>query len=95
LSPKPTSARSHTSVSDLSEERLFEAQAVQGGGNVQDQRTAALGQLLDHVVKLFGRVQTADIATQTKRLAKQNLPGGDVKHVAQANLKDLVSSSHE
>ncbi|GAA5964768.1 hypothetical protein JCM3765_002548 [Sporobolomyces pararoseus] len=91
LSPKPTSARSHTSVSDLSEERLFEAQVVQGGGNVQDQRTAALGQLLEHVVKLLGRLQSADIATQTKRLAKQNLPGGDVKHVAQTNLKDLVT----
>ncbi|GAA5894579.1 uncharacterized protein JCM6883_002142 [Sporobolomyces salmoneus] len=90
LSPKPTSARSHTSVSDLSEERLFEAQVVQSGG-AQDHRTAALGQLLEHVVKLLGRLQSADVATQTKRLAKQNLPGGDVKHVAQANLKDLVN----
>ncbi|GAA6011457.1 hypothetical protein JCM11491_002793 [Sporobolomyces phaffii] len=90
LSPKPTSARSHASVSELSEERLFEAQVVHGAG-VQEQRTAALGQLLEHVAKLLGRLQTADVATQTKRLAKQNLPGGDVKHVAQANLKDLVT----
>lgn len=92
LSPKPTPAPSHASVSDLSEERLFEAQVVPAGGNAHDQRTAALGQLLEHVVKLLGRLQAADIATQTRRLAKQNLPGGDVKHVAQANLKDLVRS---
>ncbi|GAA5846741.1 hypothetical protein JCM3766R1_005050 [Sporobolomyces carnicolor] len=90
LSPKPTPAPSHASVSDLSEERLFEAQVVPAGGNAHDQRTAALGQLLEHVVKLLGRLQAADIATQTRRLAKQNLPGGDVKHVAQANLKDLA-----
>ncbi|GAA6059166.1 hypothetical protein JCM10212_005511 [Sporobolomyces blumeae] len=90
LSPKPAASRSHTSVSDVSEERLFEAHSATPGSTPFDQRTAALGQLTEHVVKLLARLQAADVATQSKRLAKQNLPGGDVKHVASANLKDLV-----
>lgn len=52
-------------------------------------RTAALGQLIEHVSKLLVRVQAADIATQEKRLRKQQL-AGDVRFLAQANLKDLV-----
>lgn len=52
-------------------------------------RTAALGQLIEHVSKLLLRVQAADIATQEKRLRKQQL-AGDVRFLAQANLKDLV-----
>ncbi|BGP05611.1 hypothetical protein JCM10049v2_001417 [Rhodotorula toruloides] len=53
-------------------------------------RTAALGQLIEHVSKLLLRVQAADIATQEKRLRKQQL-AGDVRFLAQANLKDLVN----
>ncbi|BGP29659.1 hypothetical protein JCM10296v2_001398 [Rhodotorula toruloides] len=53
-------------------------------------RTAALGQLIDHVSKLLVRVQAADIATQEKRLRKQQL-AGDVRFLAHANLKDLVN----
>ena len=55
-----------------------------------DARTASLGALIDHTSKLLGRIQSADIVTLEKRLKKQNLPG-DVRHLAQANLKDLVS----
>ncbi|GAA5924011.1 uncharacterized protein JCM15063_005524 [Sporobolomyces koalae] len=89
-SPKDHSAASNASVSEISDERLFEAHVV-SGTTAHEQRTAALGQLIEHVVKLLTRLQTADIATQSKRLAKQNLPGGDVKHVAQANMKELVN----
>lgn len=53
-------------------------------------RTAALGQLIEYGSKLLARVQAADIATQEKRLRKQNLPG-DVKHLAQAAIRELVS----
>lgn len=60
-----------------------------GGG--AEARTASLGHLIDHASKLLGRIQSADIATLEKRLKKQHLPGGDVRHLAQANLKDLVS----
>ncbi|KAK4704848.1 hypothetical protein P7C70_g1369, partial [Phenoliferia sp. Uapishka_3] len=55
-----------------------------------DARTAALGALIEHAGKLLGRIQSADVATLEKRLKKQNLPG-DVRHLAQANLKDLVN----
>ena len=47
--------------------------------------------MIEYGVKLLARVQAADIATQEKRLRKQNLPG-DVKHLAQANIKELVSA---
>ncbi|GAA5864602.1 hypothetical protein JCM1840_002165 [Sporobolomyces johnsonii] len=92
-SPHPGPAPSQTSVSDLSDDRLLEPNSSPGGsGNgVIEQRTLALGQLIEHVAKLLGRLQGADIATQEKRLKKQNLPGGDVKHLAQANLRDLVT----
>ncbi|BGP22437.1 hypothetical protein Rt10032_c07g3101 [Rhodotorula toruloides] len=53
-------------------------------------RTAALGQLIEHVSKLLARVLAADIATQEKRLRKQQL-AGDVRFLAQANLKDLLT----
>lgn len=54
-----------------------------------DARTAVLGTLIEHTNKLLIRVQSADIGSQEKRLKKHNLPG-DVRHLAQANLKDLV-----
>ncbi|BGP18912.1 hypothetical protein JCM10213v2_006992 [Rhodosporidiobolus nylandii] len=95
-SPRPGPAPS-TTTSELSEDRSFELTASPGGTTVPstsaaqvEQRTAALGQLIDHVAKLLARVQTADIATQEKRLKKQNLPG-DVRHLAQANLRDLTN----
>ncbi|GAA5977073.1 hypothetical protein JCM11641_001292 [Rhodosporidiobolus odoratus] len=97
-SPHPGPAPSSTSISEVSEDRSFELQASPGGSGAPtslqtqvEQRTAALGQLIEHVSKLLSRVQAADIATQEKRLKKQNLPGGDVKHLAQANLRDLVN----
>lgn len=55
-----------------------------------EMRTAALGQLIEHSSKLLARVQAADIATQEQRLRKQHL-AGDVTHLAQANIRELVS----
>lgn len=55
-------------------------------------RTAVLGTLIEHASKLLARIQSADIRTQENRLKKHNLPG-DVRHVAQANLRDLVRRS--
>ncbi|GAA5962160.1 hypothetical protein JCM21900_006988 [Sporobolomyces salmonicolor] len=92
-SPQPGPAPSQTSVSDLSDDRLLEATSSPGGSGLGtiEQRTLALSQLIEYVAKLLGRIQGADIATQEKRLKKQNLPGGDVKHLAQANLRDLIA----
>lgn len=56
-----------------------------------DQRSAALSKLMEHVTKIIGRLQSADIASQEKRLKKQRLAGGDVRHLAEANLKEVVS----
>ncbi|GAA5896120.1 hypothetical protein JCM6882_008494 [Rhodosporidiobolus microsporus] len=97
-------ASSRSIISELSDDRSFELSASPGGAAPSassgggapasphqpsvEQRTAVLGQLIDHVVKLLSRVQAADIATQEKRLKKQNL-AGEVRHVAQANLRDL------
>ncbi|GAA6039647.1 hypothetical protein JCM8097_002234 [Rhodosporidiobolus ruineniae] len=105
-SPRGAPARSHTSLSELSDERSYDpssssprsgptslhpsAAAAAATAAQVEQRTAALGQLIEHVAKLLARVQGADIATQEKRLMKQHL-SGDVKHIAQANLRDLVT----
>lgn len=56
---------------------------------VSESRTAQLSVLIEYTGKLLMRIQSADIASQEKRLKKQNLPG-NVRHLAQANLKDLV-----
>ncbi|GAA6020142.1 hypothetical protein JCM10207_006273 [Rhodosporidiobolus poonsookiae] len=101
-SPRAGPAPSQTSISDFSDDRLADLSASPGGSGsglggsssphqlVYEQRTAALAQLIEHVAKLLARVQAADIASQEKRLKKQNLPG-DVRHVAQANLRDLAT----
>ncbi|GAA6048124.1 hypothetical protein JCM3770_003673 [Rhodotorula araucariae] len=83
-SPRPAPSSS-SSVSVHSQD----TPSSSGAARVE-QRTAALAQLIEHAAKLLGRVQGADIATQEKRLRKQNLPG-DVRHLAQANLRDLVN----
>lgn len=53
-------------------------------------RTAALGTLMDHVVKLVTRLKGADIISLELRLKRQNLPG-DVSHLAKTTLRDIVS----
>lgn len=81
-------SRSAASTADLSErERTLLDFGLPAGSH--DLRTAVLGTLIEHTTKLFARIQGADIATQEKRLKKQNLLG-DVRFLAQANLKDLV-----
>ncbi|BGP45608.1 hypothetical protein JCM10450v2_001427 [Rhodotorula kratochvilovae] len=85
-SPRPAPSSS-SSVSVHSQDAASTAAAA--AAQRAEQRTAALAQLIEHAAKLLGRVQGADIATQEKRLRKQNLPG-DVRHLAQANLRDLV-----
>jgi hypothetical protein len=55
-----------------------------------EQRSAALGKLIEYTTKILMRLQAADIASQEKRLKKQKLPG-DVRHLAQANLKEVAS----
>ncbi|GAA5871260.1 hypothetical protein JCM8547_007236 [Rhodosporidiobolus lusitaniae] len=99
-SPSRAAARSSTSVSEHYYDR--DLSTSPGGGSSgagephpsvstgAEQRTAALAQLIEHAAKLLSRVQSADIATQEKRLKKQNLPG-DVRHLAQANLRDLAT----
>ncbi|GAA6001793.1 uncharacterized protein JCM10292_005912 [Rhodotorula paludigena] len=79
-------ADSETSSSHEQQQQL----GVSAAARQLEQRTAALGQLIEHVARLLVRVQAADVASQEKRLRKQNLPG-DVRHTAQANLRDLVS----
>ena len=83
-----TLSTSATTTSDLSADHSL------GDANSSEfsleTRTAALSALIDHTSKLLGRVQGADVATQERRLRKQNLPG-DVRRVAQANLHAVVS----
>ncbi|KAM0751739.1 hypothetical protein T439DRAFT_379835 [Meredithblackwellia eburnea MCA 4105] len=67
------------------------ASASAAGLGAEGHRTTqALGSLIEHAAKLLVRVQSADVVTLEKRLKKQNLPG-DVRHLAQANLKELVN----
>lgn len=63
---------------------------IYSSSGAHDSRTAVLAKLIEHTSKLLARIQAADIVSQEKRLKKQNLPGG-VRHLAQANLKDVVS----
>lgn len=53
-------------------------------------RTAALGTLMEHVVRLVTRLKGADITSLEQRLKRQNLPG-DVSHLAKTTLRDIVS----
>lgn len=86
-SPQPDFTRSHTSTSELSDgDRYLDLGFAAGQ---LESRTAVLGTLIEHTAKLLARIQSADIITQEKRLKKQNLPG-DVRHLAQANIKELV-----
>ncbi|GAA5835416.1 hypothetical protein JCM11251_005229 [Rhodosporidiobolus azoricus] len=102
-SPRRQPASSAHSLSEFSDDRSFEPSTSPGGAAPSatssnappsplhptvEQRTAVLAQLIEHVAKLLSRVQASDIATQEKRLRKQNL-AGEVRHVASANLRDL------
>lgn len=53
-------------------------------------RTAALGTLMEHVVRLVTRLKGADITSLEQRLKRQNLPG-DVSHLAKTTMRDIVS----
>ena len=91
-----TDGHRHASHDSIASPASSSAVHPAGGGGAAlrantETRTAALAQLIEYGVKLLARVQAADIATQEKRLRKQNLPG-DVKHLAQANIKELVSA---
>ncbi|ORY90773.1 hypothetical protein BCR35DRAFT_349697 [Leucosporidium creatinivorum] len=87
-SPQPDITRSNTSTSELSDpDRYLDLGFAPGQ---VDSRTAVLGTLIEHTSKILARIQSADITTQEKRFKKQNLPG-DVRHLAQANLKDVLS----
>lgn len=77
-----TLSTSATTTSDLSADHCSAEFSL-------ETRTAALSALIEHTSKLLGRVQAADVASQERRLRKQNLPG-DVRHVAQANLQAVV-----
>lgn len=88
-SPQPDLSRSNTSLSELSDgDKYLDPTFPLAGPH--DARTAVLAKLIEHAAKLLARIQAADIASQEKRLKKQNL-SGDVRHLAQANLKDVVS----
>ncbi|GAA5854023.1 hypothetical protein JCM9279_003766 [Rhodotorula babjevae] len=89
-SPSPRLGPAPSSSSSVHSAEAPAQPAVERPNSRAEQRTAALGQLIEHAAKLLGRVQGADIATQEKRLRKQNLPG-DVRHLAHANLRDLVN----
>ncbi|KAI5478992.1 hypothetical protein MNV49_004396 [Pseudohyphozyma bogoriensis] len=79
------------STSDLSEGERDRAMIEFGLlPGTYDARTAVLGVLVEHAAKLLARIQSADIVTQENRLKKQHL-SGDVRHLAQANLRDVVS----
>ncbi|KAK4049371.1 hypothetical protein OIV83_004103 [Microbotryomycetes sp. JL201] len=86
-SPRPEATRSHTSLSELSDQDRF-MNDVTSSGN-PDSRTISLNKLLQHASKLLSRIQSSDIASQEKRLKKQHL-SGDVGHLAQTNLKDII-----
>lgn len=53
-------------------------------------RTAALGTLMEHVVRMVTKLKGADIISLEQRLKRQNLPG-DVSHLAKTTLRDIVS----
>ncbi|GAA5914167.1 hypothetical protein JCM8208_003925 [Rhodotorula glutinis] len=89
-SPSPRLGPAPSSSSSVHSTETPVQPPVERPSSRAEQRTAALGQLIEHAAKLLGRVQGADIATQEKRLRKQNLPG-DVRHLAHANLRDLVN----
>ncbi|KPV77247.1 uncharacterized protein RHOBADRAFT_42461 [Rhodotorula graminis WP1] len=89
-SPSPRLGPAPSSSSSVHSAETPAQPPVERPSSRAEQRTAALGQLIEHAAKLLGRVQGADIATQEKRLRKQNLPG-DVRHLAHANLRDLVN----
>lgn len=57
-----------------------------------DTRTAALGVLIDYANKLLVRLRSSDVGSLERRLRKQNLPPGDVQHLAQSAVKDIVSA---
>ncbi|KAM0792904.1 hypothetical protein ACM66B_002665 [Microbotryomycetes sp. NB124-2] len=87
-SPRPGALRSHTSLSELSDPDRF-MDDVTSFGNPES-RTISLGKLMQYASKLLGRIHSSDIASQEKRLKKQHL-SGDVGHLAQTNLKDIVA----
>ncbi|SGY69710.1 BQ5605_C004g03052 [Microbotryum silenes-dioicae] len=82
--------RSNTTVSDLSDTDPSPETDHLAPTSSMEMRTAALSGLIDHATRLFTRIQAADIASQENRLKKQHL-SGDVRHVALANMKTLVS----
>jgi hypothetical protein len=60
-----------------------------GVPGVAEDKTMALGLLLDRVTKLLARLKAADLATLETRFKRQNLPG-DVRHLSKTTLKDIV-----
>ena len=88
--PLPSVSHSAASVSDISDrERALLDFGLPAGSF--DLRTAALGALIEHIGKLLGRIQSADISSQEKRWKKQHI-SGDVKFLIGSNVKDLVSA---
>ena len=86
--PLPSVSHSAASVSDISDrERALLDFGLPAGSF--DLRTAALGALIEHIAKLLGRIQSADISSQEKRWKKQHI-SGDVKFLIGSNVKDLV-----
>ena len=86
--PLPSVSHSAASVSDISDrERALLDFGLPAGSF--DLRTASLGALIEHIVKLLGRIQSADISSQEKRWKKQHI-SGDVKFLIGSNVKDLV-----
>lgn len=59
------------------------------GASGRSIRPETLHKLVEYNLRLLQRIHAASIVTQEKRLRKQNL-SGDVKHVALANLKEIV-----
>lgn len=82
--------------SDLASEFERSESVPQSQTSAQDgqraNRTAALGTLMEHVVRLVTRLKSADITSLEQRLKRQNLPG-DVSHLAKTTMRDIVSLS--
>lgn len=87
-----TSHRASSTTSNLSEREKtipdFDISSPPGASI--ETRSAALGKLIEYTTKILVRLQSSDIVSQEKRLKKQKLLG-DVRHLAHANLKEVVS----
>lgn len=87
--PARTTRGTHNPNESISISSISEKNDSNPSGN-SSEPSAMIVDLINYSNKLFSRLLGANIAALEKRLKKQNL-SGDVKFLAAANLRDLVS----